>query len=165
MRARQRVRCETSSLISALVRLSIRLLFDAVLDLAELFHLTANGLADLDSMILLPRLERQIGRRAQKDEVAWLQGHNEGEILDHLADMPEHVVGARILMQLAVDPGPDAQITRIANEIARYDNPAHRCIAGKILHPDIVVDRRVVADLTPPCVMHSEIVGDRIAGD
>ena len=80
-------------------------------------------------------------------------------------NLPQHRVGAGVLPQHAVDRGLHPQVVRIAGEIARHDRPAHRRVAGKVLHADRVVDAAALAPRTPPREVRGVVVGDHIACD
>src|SRR5882672_12864567 len=89
--------------------------------------------------------------RAGHDEIARLQRDARGEHLDLLGDGEDHLVGVRVLHQLAAHPELDAELLRVADLGRRHDpRPERACAVEALLAHPVEMERAGRRVLFPP---------------
>src|SRR5262245_41393456 len=98
-------------------------------------------------------------RRPGRDHVAGVQAHEARQVADELRDAEDHRARVAVLVALAVDLEPDAQLLRVGHLVARHevgpDRPER--VAALALDP-------LTAALELEMALR-EIVDDAVAGD
>ena len=59
------------------------------------------------------------GRGARRDDVTGLEGEDGGQVLDLLPAREDHVVGGRVLAQVVVHPGAQAEAMGVTDLVRR----------------------------------------------
>lgn len=85
---------------------------DSVLNGTELINLTANLVARLHPQLWLPAHAHTMGG-ASEDEVAWLQGHNLGDVLEHAAHVKDELACVGALDSGAVEDAADTEVVGV----------------------------------------------------
>src|SRR5262249_7896246 len=135
-----------------------------VFDLADLFD------PELDHVTRFEELaasSADAGRRAGEDDIAGIERHAGGELLDLLGKRVDHFAGVGILLKDAIDPQFQAELLRIAEVACRHDPRAERAgaIEGLVLGP-VPLERRGIGHIGAlPTVARRKIVGDGVAGN
>src|SRR5258706_11013062 len=135
---------------------------DAVLELADLLDPELDRLARSQEALARHTDAR---RCAGHDQIARLQRDARGEHLDLLGHREDHLVGVRILHQLAAHPKLEAELLRIADLRRRHDPRPERTRAVEALlaHP-VEMERPVGGIVRPPHdVARRKIVADGVA--
>src|SRR5207249_2322647 len=103
---------------------------DAVLELADLLDPEPDRLTRAKEALAR---HADAGRRAGHDEIARLQRDARGKHLDLLRDREDHLLGVRVLHQLATDPQLEAELLRIAHFGGGHDPWPERARAVEAL--------------------------------